>query len=49
MGQIKTILTLGDKSIETEFIVIEEAYKTRSIIELPILKEFKLLKNVDVI
>ena len=49
MGQIKTILTLDDKSIETKFIVIEETFKSRSIIGLPILKEFKLLKNVDAI
>jgi len=48
-GEIKTVLTLDDKSIETEFIVIHKAFKSRSIIGLPILKQLKLIKNIDLI
>ncbi|CAI6369964.1 unnamed protein product [Macrosiphum euphorbiae] len=49
VGEIKTILTLDYFTIETEFIVIDKVYKSRSIIGLPILKELKLIKNVDLI
>lgn len=47
IGEIKTVLTLGDKNVETEFIIIGKAYNSKSIIGLPILTEFKLLSSVD--
>lgn len=49
IGEIKTILTLGDKNVETEFIIIGKAYNSKSIIGLPMLTEFKLLSSVDLI
>ncbi|XP_022162181.1 uncharacterized protein K02A2.6-like [Myzus persicae] len=48
-GEVKAILTLGDQKIETEFVVIDKIYDSKSIIGLPMLKKFKLLKNVNVI
>lgn len=40
--------TFGNKSIEAEFVVVDEAYNSRSIIRLWIISELKLLKNLDV-
>lgn len=34
LGEIKTLLTLGDISIETEFVIIDKIYKSKSIIGL---------------
>lgn len=48
-GDIKAILTLGDQNIKTEFVVIDKTYDGKSIIGLPMLEKFKLLKNVNVI
>jgi len=42
--EIKTVLTLDDKNIETEFIVTEKAHKNRAIIGPPILTQLKFIK-----
>ncbi|XP_050058605.1 uncharacterized protein LOC126550676 [Aphis gossypii] len=49
IGVVKAILTLGDQNIETEFVVINKIYDSKSIIGLPVLKKFELLKNINVI
>lgn len=49
IGEIKTVLTLGDKNVEIEFIIIGKAYNSKSIIYLPMLTEFKLLRSVNLI
>jgi len=49
IGVVKAILTLGDQNIETEFVVINKIYDSKSIIGLPLLRKFELLKNINVI
>jgi len=46
---VKTILPLGDQNIESEFVVINKIYDSKSIIGLRLLRQFELLKNINVI
>lgn len=40
---------LDDNSIETKFVIIDKTYWSKSIIGLPILLEFKLIENVNLV
>lgn len=44
VGEIEVIFTLEDKSTKTQFVIIDKVYNSKSIIGLPTLLEFDLLK-----